>query len=113
MDQTANLLKSLQNELDEADQKVEGIEGQLAQLELAETELTRREHRLQLDLDTNSRPGTLYAQERPADIAIELARVRAGINELGQFKRDVQRSLGMAKQHAGELAQELKSQQEE
>lgn len=97
----------LHSELDALQLKIEGLTGQLEQLAVAAEDLQMREHRLQIDLDTSSHPRTLYNEKRPADVAIELGRVRSGINELGRCTRDVARALQQASDRQRDLQREL------
>lgn len=104
MNQDAERKHWLESELDTIERTMEDLTGKIDALSLAEQDLFGREHRLQLDLETALHPRTLYRDKRPADVAIELGQVRAGIAELGRYKRDLQRELQTA-QHRQQTVQ--------
>lgn len=97
----------LQGELDSTLSKIEDLNGQVEALAAAAQDLELREHRLQLSLETSCHPRTLYNDRKPADIAIELGQVRAGIDELARFQRDVARNLRLTKDRQRSLQQDL------
>ncbi|MBY0367266.1 MAG: hypothetical protein V3V71_04815 [Roseateles sp.] len=97
----------LQGELDSTLSKIEDLNGQVEALAVAAQDLELREHRLQLSLEASCHPRTLYNDRKPADIAIELGQVRAGIDELARFQRDVARNLRLTKDRQRSLQQDL------
>lgn len=81
-------LRQLEHEADTAERAVETLAGQLDRLRQGLAELERRETSLVLDLDNATRPNNLARTRSVADLVIEIAQVRAGIDEVGRFIRD-------------------------
>lgn len=83
-------LRSLESQVDDAERKAENLTGQLERLRLGLAELEQRETRLVLELDSATWPTNLNRERPVADIAIDLAATRTGIDELDRFIRDRQ-----------------------
>ncbi|PTT89371.1 hypothetical protein DBR42_07980 [Pelomonas sp. HMWF004] len=97
----------LHGELVSKQSKIEDLDRQVEALAVAAQDLELREQRLQLSLEASSHPRTLYNERKPADIAIELGQVRAGIDELARFQRDVARTLSLTKDQQRSLQRDL------
>jgi len=79
--------QQLQSEAKTADQLVADLTGQLDKLQREMGVLEQREHLLTLDLDASTNPASTTKTRRVPEIAVELALVRGGIEEVARFIR--------------------------
>ena len=99
--------KRLEADVLKMEQKIDFEQSRSGEIRQALNELTIREHKLNLDLEYMTHPGTSSRTSTAAESAIALSGVLGGIAELGRYERETVSRINDLLRDLGQLKDEL------